>query len=129
MMTVSTVRRVSRACEPRSRYKDSGVVTRISPGCFSCCLRDFALVSPVRTATEGNHSSVPSSLYNQVAGTTPEDANDSFLVLISPDYKQPNEWKFSIGGTYRLPYDIQWDFDYLHTELRDAARFEVRHRR
>jgi hypothetical protein len=78
---------------------------------------------PLTGNEPGRETSVPSSLFNRVAGTTPEDANDSFLVLISPDYKQPNEWKFSVGGTYRLPYEIQWDFDYLHTELRDAAQY------
>ena len=66
---------------------------------------------------------VPQTLFDQVADTTPDNANDSFLVLISPDYRQPNEWKFSVGGTYRLPYDIQADVDYLHTELRDSAYY------
>ncbi len=66
---------------------------------------------------------VPQSQFDQVANTTPEDANDSFLVLISPDYRQPNEWKFAVGGTYRLPYDVQMDVDFLHTELRDSALY------
>ena len=71
----------------------------------------------------GYESSVPQSLFDQVANTTPDNASDSFLVLISPDYRQPNEWKFSVGGTYRLPGDVQADFDYLHTELKDSAYY------
>jgi hypothetical protein len=66
---------------------------------------------------------VPQSLFDFVANTTADNANDSFLVLISPDYRQPNEWKFSVGGTYRLPGDVQADVDYLHTELRDSAYY------
>lgn len=71
----------------------------------------------------GFETSVPQSLFDNVANTTPDDASDSFLVLISPDYVQPYEWKFSAGGTYRLPGEVQFDFDYLHTELRDAAQY------
>jgi len=78
---------------------------------------------PLTGNEPGRETSVPQSLFDRVANTTPEDANDSFLVLISPDYKQPYEWKFSVGGTYRLPYDIQADVDYLHTELRDSAYY------
>jgi hypothetical protein len=78
---------------------------------------------PLNGNQPGYETSVPSALFDQVAGTTPGDANDSFLVLISPNYKQPNDWKFFTGATYRLPSDIQMDVDYLHTELRDSAYY------
>ena len=64
---------------------------------------------------------VPQALFDTVAGTTPENASDSFLVLISPDYKQPSEWKFAAGATYRLAGGMTADIDYLHTELRDSV--------
>ncbi len=78
---------------------------------------------PLTGNEPGRDTSVPQSQFNQVANTTPDDANDSFLVLIDPNYVQPSEWKFSAGGTYRLPGDIQWDFEYLHTELSDSAYY------
>jgi hypothetical protein len=78
---------------------------------------------PLTGNEPGRETSIPVAQFNRVANTTPDDASDSFLVLISPDYKQPYEWKISAGGTYRLPFDIQWDFDYLHTELRDSAYY------
>lgn len=66
---------------------------------------------------------VPQELFDEVAGTTPDDASDSRLVLIDPNYEQPSEWKYSIGGTYRLPSGYQFDVDYLHTEFVDSAYY------
>ncbi len=67
--------------------------------------------------------SPPQALFDTVAATTAASANTSFLVLIDPNYKQPYEDKFSLGLTYRLPSGYQFDFDYLHTELQDAAYY------
>ncbi len=66
---------------------------------------------------------VPQSLFDQVAATTADDASDSRLVLIDPDYKQPFEDKYSLGLTYRFESGYQLDFDYLHTELKDSALY------
>jgi outer membrane receptor protein involved in Fe transport len=78
---------------------------------------------PLKGNEPGRETSIPTAQFDRVANTTPEDANDSFLVLIDPSYVQPSEWKFSAGGTYRLPGDVQFDFDYLHTELRNSAHY------
>jgi len=67
--------------------------------------------------------SVPTELHNRVAATTAANANDSYLVLIDPDYVQPSEWKFAFGATLGLPGGVQADIDYLHTELKDSAYY------
>ena len=61
-MTVSMPRRVSRACEVRSRKSDSGVVIRMSGGVRSIRRRSSAGVSPVRTPTESVEPSPASGL-------------------------------------------------------------------
>jgi hypothetical protein len=67
---------------------------------------------------------VPQELIDRVAATTAANASDSFLALIDPNYKQPNEWKYSLGLTYRFPTSgYQVDFDYLHSELQDSAYY------
>ncbi|MBZ0112562.1 MAG: carboxypeptidase regulatory-like domain-containing protein [Thermoanaerobaculia bacterium] len=66
---------------------------------------------------------VPQELFDQVAAVTPANASNSFLALIDPDYKQPSEWKYSLGATYRFGSGYQVDFDYLHTELLDSAYY------
>ena len=67
---------------------------------------------------------VPQLMVDAVAATTPADANTSRLVLIDPDYKQPNEWKFAIGATWDMPWgDIQMDIDYLHARTKDPAYY------
>jgi len=67
---------------------------------------------------------VPQSLVDDVLAVSPSDANDSFLVLIDPEYDQPSEWKWAFGGTWDMPwYDIQMDFDFLHTRGNDPAYY------
>lgn len=67
---------------------------------------------------------VPQSLKDDVAAVSPADANDSFLVLIDPDYKQPREWKFALGGTWDMPWaDVEMQFDYLHTRTQKPAYY------
>ena len=58
-MTVSTLRRVSRALEVSSRNSDSGVVISTSGGLLASFRRSSAAVSPVRTATWMSGSSRP----------------------------------------------------------------------
>ena len=65
---------------------------------------------------------VPQSLVDSVLAVSPADANDSFLALIDPNYEQPSEWKFALGGTWDMPWaDLTLDFDYLHTKGNDPA--------
>ncbi|MDJ0656574.1 MAG: carboxypeptidase regulatory-like domain-containing protein [Xanthomonadales bacterium] len=68
---------------------------------------------------------IPQELFDAVAATTADNASDSRLVLIDPNYKQPNEWKFALGATYDIPWlgGIQMDVDYIHTELQDSAYY------
>jgi len=67
---------------------------------------------------------VPQTLFDDVAGVTASDANDSNIVLIDPNYKQPHEWKLALGGTWDMPWwDIEMQFDYLHTRMKDSAYY------
>jgi outer membrane receptor for ferrienterochelin and colicin len=66
---------------------------------------------------------VPQSMFDAVGATTADSANDSNLVLIDPDYKQPNEWKFTGGLSYVFEGGLQLDLDYMHTELRDSGYY------
>ena len=67
---------------------------------------------------------VPQEMFDAVAAVTPTDANDSNIVLIDPNYKQPSQWKFAFGATYDLPFgDIVADFDILHTRALDSAYY------
>ena len=67
---------------------------------------------------------VPQVLVDDVAGVTPADANDSNIVLIDPNYKQPHEWKLALGGTWDMPWwDVEMQFDYLHTRMKDSAYY------
>ncbi len=66
---------------------------------------------------------IPQELFDGVAATTADNASNSFLVLIDPDYEQPSEWKYSAGATYRFDNGYQIDLDYLHTELVDSAYY------
>jgi outer membrane receptor for ferrienterochelin and colicin len=68
---------------------------------------------------------VPQTLVDDVLAVTEADANDSFIVLIDPNYDQPSEWKFALGGTWDMPWaDIMMDFDYLHTRGNDPAFYQ-----
>ena len=58
-MTVSMLRRASRAFEVRSKYSDSGVVMTMSAGSRWKRARSLAGVSPVRTRTDGTRCGSP----------------------------------------------------------------------
>ena len=68
---------------------------------------------------------VPQEMVDAVLAVTPADANTSNLVLIDPDYDQPSEWKFALGGTWDMPWlgGMQLDFDYLHSRGNDPAYY------
>lgn len=68
--------------------------------------------------------SPPESLYDAVAATTPENANDSNLALIDPNFKQPSDWKVALGATWIMPWgDVQVDADWLHSRTVDSALY------
>ena len=97
----------------RNNYFDSATVLPGSPD------------SLVLSGDQRPGFDVPQELVDDVLAVTEADANDSFLVLIDPDYEQPSEWKYSLGGTW----DMSWlggmtlDFDYLHTRGNDPAYY------
>ncbi len=64
---------------------------------------------------------VPQSLIDDVAAVTPLDGSTDNLVLLDPNYEQPSELKFALGGTYNFDNGLNVDFDLLHTQLRDSA--------
>ncbi|MCW8926547.1 MAG: TonB-dependent receptor [Xanthomonadales bacterium] len=68
-------------------------------------------------------ASPPVELYDWVASITPEDASDSNLALIDPNFKQPSDWKLALGFTWDMPGDIQMDVDWLHSRAVDPAMY------
>ncbi|MDJ0916888.1 MAG: TonB-dependent receptor [Woeseiaceae bacterium] len=65
---------------------------------------------------------VPQTLVDQVAAVTPADGSTEGVVLLDPDYKQPNELKVALGATWLSPFwDTQIDADILYTRLQDPA--------
>ncbi len=67
---------------------------------------------------------VPQEMFDEVAGTTPASAANSNLALIDPDYEQPSQWKFALGGTYELPFgDMTADIDVMYSRFSDAAYY------
>ena len=66
---------------------------------------------------------VPQELFSAVANTTVDNASDRFLVLIDPDYEQPNEWKYTAGASWFGGNGLQVDLDYMFTQLRDSAYY------
>ncbi|MBT8099567.1 MAG: TonB-dependent receptor, partial [Gammaproteobacteria bacterium] len=67
---------------------------------------------------------IPQEMFDAVAAVSPTDANDSNIVLIDPNYKQPAQWKFAFGATWDVPiWDITADFDVLHTRAVDTAYY------
>jgi hypothetical protein len=66
---------------------------------------------------------VPQEMIDQVANTTADSANDSFLVVIDPNYEQPSEWKLALGGTYTFDSGLSVDADFLYSIANDAAYY------
>ena len=67
---------------------------------------------------------VPQAVYDYVGGITAADASVEGVNLIDPDYKQPSEWKFALGGSWDMPWgDFTLDFDYLHTRGKNPAYY------
>ncbi len=67
---------------------------------------------------------VPQSLFDQVAAVTSVDANDSNIVLLDPNYKQPAQWKMALGASWDSPFwGVTADFDVLHGRMVDSVRY------
>ena len=66
---------------------------------------------------------VPQELFDEVAAVTPADGSTRGVVLLDPDYEQPNELKIALGATWMSPIwgGMQIDADVLHTQLQDPA--------
>ena len=77
---------------------------------------------PVREGVPGGQ--IPVELYDIVAGAGPDDGFTSRNNLIDPNYKQPAEWKYSLGATWEMPWGgIRADIDYNYTVLKDGALY------
>jgi len=67
---------------------------------------------------------VPQAMVDDVLATSTTEGGTRYLSFIDPDYKQPSEWKFALGGTWDMPWaDMTLDFDYLHTRGNDPAYY------
>ncbi len=64
---------------------------------------------------------VPQALVDGVASVTADDAANSRLALVDPNYKQPNELKVALGATFNVSDDLRIDTDLLYTKQRDSA--------
>ena len=63
--------------------------------------------------------------FDDVANTTAANGSDRRMVLVDPDYKQPGEWKFSVGGTWDTPlWGIHLEADLMYTRLEDPAIYK-----
>lgn len=65
----------------------------------------------------------PADLVEDVMAVDPTagEGSDSFLVIIDPDYEQPKEWKYALGGSYLFDNGIKLDADLLYSVLQDSA--------
>jgi hypothetical protein len=97
----------------RNNYFDSATVLPGSPD------------SLVLSGDQRPGYDVPQEMVDDVLAVTEADANDSFVVSIDPNYKQPSEWKFALGGTWDMDFwgGMTLDFDYLHTRGNDPAYY------
>ena len=128
-------------------YSNDGLTNvQLNPRYFDCCTvfgdpmaADFIPLTGSRPGYD-----VPQSAFDFVAdaltprcadGSTPVGGicadgrseifgNDSSIVLIDPNYKQPGLWKYAIGATWDMPWGgITADFDYIHSEQQDPAKY------
>jgi hypothetical protein len=74
----------------------------------------------------GGGGLVPTSLYDDVAATGPDNGSIFFTNLLDPNYEQPREWKYALGATWELPWGEGWsaDIDYMYTILKKGAIYE-----
>jgi hypothetical protein len=68
---------------------------------------------------------VPQLIFDFVENTTVDDASVQAVNLIDPDFEQPSEWKFALGGTWDMPWgDFTLDVDYLYTRGVNMAYYK-----
>ncbi len=68
---------------------------------------------------------IPQAQFDEVAAVDRENGGTNGVVMVSPQYEQPNEWKLALGATWDLPWwGVTADFDYMYTSLEDAAIYE-----
>lgn len=103
--------------------RDVGGPGQINPGFTTATiLPGFADSVPLSGPNPGYD--IPQILVDDVLAVTEAAANDSFVALIDPNYEQPSEWKFALGGTYDLPWGgVTLDFDYLYSKGNDPAYY------
>jgi len=85
------------------------------------------MADSVQLIGQGNpYRDVPQLIYDFVGDTTVDDANTQSLALIDPNYEQPAEWKFALGGTWDMPWGEGYvlEFDYLHTQGENPAYYK-----
>jgi hypothetical protein len=93
-------------------------------GTFSWTLLPGSADSVQLIGQERPYRDVPQLIYDFVGSTTVNDASVEGVNLIDPNFRQPAEWKFALGGTYDLPwFDMTLDFDYLYTRGEDMAYY------
>ena len=67
---------------------------------------------------------IPQQQIDAVAAATALAALPRSMVLIDPNYQQPSERKFALGGTWEMPwYDMTLDFDFMHTRGVNSAHY------
>ncbi|MBT8107261.1 MAG: TonB-dependent receptor [Gammaproteobacteria bacterium] len=77
---------------------------------------------PVRDGVPGGQ--IPVELYDTVGAAGPDDGFTSRNNLIDPNYEQPQEWKYSLGATWDMPWwGVRADIDYNYTVLEKGALY------
>jgi hypothetical protein len=67
---------------------------------------------------------IPQVLFDEIAAISGSAGSVEDNVLISPDYKQPREWKYALGASWDTGFwDITADIDYMYTRLMNSALY------
>jgi hypothetical protein len=64
---------------------------------------------------------IPTSLFNEVAASDPNGAGGSGVSATDPNFKIPNEWKYSLGLTYLTEDEYVLTADFLYADKKDSA--------
>jgi hypothetical protein len=78
---------------------------------------------PLMPGTPGGQ--IPVELFDRVANTGVDSGSITRTNLLDPNYEMPQEWKYSIGATWELPWG-GWtaDIDYMYTVLEKGAIYQ-----
>lgn len=63
----------------------------------------------------------PQSLYQNVANTTPADADTYQVAVLDSAFEQPSELRYTVGGTWFIDDSMRLEVDLIHSTLRDAV--------